>query len=73
MKKIKKFSRKNIFFSPFYLVDSIDKPGTPLPTWAIVLLAVSLSLLLILIIVLIIIFCCCVSRTEKEGNLLLFT
>nr|XP_020724598.1 immunoglobulin superfamily member 5 isoform X3 [Odocoileus virginianus texanus] len=46
--------------------DSIDKPGTSLPTWAIVLLAVSLSLLLILIIVLIIILCCCVSRTEKE-------
>ncbi|XP_061277952.1 immunoglobulin superfamily member 5 isoform X1 [Bos javanicus] len=49
-------------------LDSIDKPGTSLPTWAIVLLAVSLSLLLILIIVLIIIFCCCVSRTEKEES-----
>uniref|UniRef100_A0A8C3WBA9 Ig-like domain-containing protein n=1 Tax=Catagonus wagneri TaxID=51154 RepID=A0A8C3WBA9_9CETA len=48
---------------------SIDKPGTSLPTWAIVLLAVSLSLLFILIIVLIIIFCCCCdSRREKEGN-----
>ncbi|KAI4578782.1 hypothetical protein MJT46_000150 [Ovis ammon polii x Ovis aries] len=49
-------------------VHSIDKPGASLPTWAIVLLAVSLSLLLILIIVLIIIFCCCVSRTEKEES-----
>lgn len=48
--------------------DSIDKPGTTLPAWAIVLLAVSLSLLLILIIVLIIIFCCCVSRREKEES-----
>ncbi|XP_069422123.1 immunoglobulin superfamily member 5 isoform X3 [Ovis canadensis] len=48
--------------------DSIDKPGASLPTWAIVLLAVSLSLLLILIIVLIIMFCCCVSRTEKEES-----
>ncbi|ELR57173.1 Immunoglobulin superfamily member 5, partial [Bos mutus] len=44
----------------------VELGGTSLPTWAIVLLAVSLSLLLILIIVLIIIFCCCVSRTEKE-------
>ncbi|XP_065798812.1 immunoglobulin superfamily member 5 isoform X1 [Muntiacus reevesi] len=49
-------------------LDSIDKPGTSLPTWAIVLLAVSLSLLLILVIVLIIILCCCVSRTEKEES-----
>ncbi|XP_067595628.1 immunoglobulin superfamily member 5 isoform X4 [Pseudorca crassidens] len=48
--------------------DSIDKPGTTLPAWAIVLLAVSLSLLLILLIVLIIIFCCCVSRREKEES-----
>ncbi|XP_006158228.1 immunoglobulin superfamily member 5 isoform X2 [Tupaia chinensis] len=48
---------------------SIDKPGTSLPTWAIVLLAVSLSLLLILIIVLIIIFCCCcVSGREKKES-----
>ncbi|XP_062060853.1 immunoglobulin superfamily member 5 isoform X1 [Lepus europaeus] len=48
---------------------SIDKPGTSLPTWAIVLLAVSLSLLLILIIVLIIIFCCCcVSGKEKKES-----
>ncbi|XP_043730402.1 immunoglobulin superfamily member 5 isoform X2 [Cervus elaphus] len=49
-------------------LDSIDKPGTSLPTWAIVLLAVSLSLLLILVIVLIMILCCCVSRTEKEES-----
>ncbi|XP_066891240.1 immunoglobulin superfamily member 5 isoform X3 [Kogia breviceps] len=48
--------------------DSIDKPGTSLPAWAIVLLAVSLSLLLILVIVLIIMFCCCVSRREKEES-----
>ncbi|XP_010634828.1 immunoglobulin superfamily member 5 isoform X1 [Fukomys damarensis] len=49
--------------------DSIDKPSTSLPTWAIVLLAVSLSLLLILIIVLIIIFCCCcVSEKEKKES-----
>ncbi|XP_005375832.1 PREDICTED: immunoglobulin superfamily member 5 isoform X1 [Chinchilla lanigera] len=49
--------------------DSIDKPGASLPTWAIVLLAVSLSLLLILIIVLIIIFCCCcVSGKEKKES-----
>ncbi|XP_025305605.1 immunoglobulin superfamily member 5 isoform X3 [Canis lupus dingo] len=48
---------------------SIDKPGTSLPTWAIVLLAVSLSLLLILIIILIIIFCCCyVSGKEKKES-----
>ncbi|XP_032248589.1 immunoglobulin superfamily member 5 [Phoca vitulina] len=48
---------------------SIDKAGTSLPTWAIALLAVSLSLLLILIIVLIIIFCCCcVSRQEKKES-----
>ncbi|KAM5335953.1 immunoglobulin superfamily member 5 isoform 2-T2 [Glossophaga mutica] len=49
---------------------SIDTAGTALPTWAIVLLAVSLSLLFILIIVLIIIFCCCcVSRKqEKESS-----
>lgn len=45
------------------------QPGTSLPTWAIVLLAVSLSLLLILIIVLIIIFCCCcVSRREEKES-----
>ncbi|XP_057553047.1 immunoglobulin superfamily member 5 [Hippopotamus amphibius kiboko] len=49
-------------------LDSIDKPGTSLPTWAIVLLAVSLSLLFILIVVLIIIFCCCVSRREKKES-----
>ncbi|KAM8906605.1 immunoglobulin superfamily member 5 [Lycaon pictus] len=48
---------------------NIDKPGTSLPTWAIVLLAVSLSLLLILIIILIIIFCCCyVSGKEKKES-----
>ncbi|XP_062935188.1 immunoglobulin superfamily member 5 [Cynocephalus volans] len=48
---------------------NIDKPGTSLPTWAIVLLAVSFSLLLILIIVLIIIFCCCcVSGREKKES-----
>ncbi|XP_042637549.1 immunoglobulin superfamily member 5 [Orycteropus afer afer] len=49
---------------------NIDKPGTSLPTWAIILLGVSFSLLLILIIVLIIIFfCCCVSRRkEKESS-----
>ncbi|XP_010968562.3 immunoglobulin superfamily member 5 isoform X4 [Camelus ferus] len=48
---------------------SIDKPEASLPTWAIILLAVSLSLLLILMIVLIIIFCCCcASRSEKEGS-----
>ncbi|XP_040842515.1 immunoglobulin superfamily member 5 isoform X2 [Ochotona curzoniae] len=48
---------------------SIDKPNTSLPTWAIVLLAVSLSLLLILIIVLIVIFCCCcVSGREKKES-----
>uniref|UniRef100_A0A8C9AJI8 Immunoglobulin superfamily member 5 n=1 Tax=Prolemur simus TaxID=1328070 RepID=A0A8C9AJI8_PROSS len=48
---------------------SIDNPDTSLPTWAIVLLAVSFSLLLILIIVLIIIFCCCcVSGREEKGN-----
>ncbi|XP_049730855.1 immunoglobulin superfamily member 5 isoform X1 [Elephas maximus indicus] len=45
-----------------------DKPGTSLPTWAIILLAVLFSLLLILIIVLIIIFCCCVSRREKKES-----
>ncbi|XP_063080604.1 immunoglobulin superfamily member 5 isoform X2 [Cavia porcellus] len=49
--------------------DSVDEPGTSLPTWAIALLAVSLSLLLILIIILIIIFCCCcVSGEEKKGD-----
>ncbi|XP_036707081.1 immunoglobulin superfamily member 5 isoform X4 [Balaenoptera musculus] len=48
--------------------DSIDKPGTSLPAWAIALLAVSLSLLLIVIIVLVIMFCCCVSRREKEES-----
>ncbi|XP_058379388.1 immunoglobulin superfamily member 5 [Diceros bicornis minor] len=48
---------------------SVDKAGASLPTWAIVLLAVSLSLLLILIIVLIIIFCCCcVSGREKKES-----
>ncbi|XP_006886831.1 PREDICTED: immunoglobulin superfamily member 5 [Elephantulus edwardii] len=48
---------------------NIDKPGTSLPTWAIILLAVSFSLLLILIIVLIIIFCCCcVSRREEKES-----
>ncbi|KAF6384853.1 immunoglobulin superfamily member 5 [Rhinolophus ferrumequinum] len=47
----------------------IDESGTSLPTWAIVLLAVSFSLLLILIIVLIIIFCCCcVSGREKKES-----
>ncbi|XP_066226260.1 immunoglobulin superfamily member 5 isoform X1 [Saccopteryx leptura] len=46
---------------------SVDNPGTSFPTWAIILLAVSLSLLFILIIVLIIIFCCCcISRKEKK-------
>ncbi|XP_004631830.1 immunoglobulin superfamily member 5 isoform X2 [Octodon degus] len=51
------------------LPDSIDKQDTSLPTWAIVLLAVSFSLLLILIIVLIIIFCCCcVSGKEKKES-----
>ncbi|XP_059777566.1 immunoglobulin superfamily member 5 isoform X2 [Balaenoptera ricei] len=49
-------------------LDSIDKPGTSLPAWAIALLAVSLSLLLIVIIVLVIMFCCCVSRREKEES-----
>ncbi|XP_006870923.1 PREDICTED: immunoglobulin superfamily member 5 [Chrysochloris asiatica] len=44
-----------------------DKPS--LPTWAIILLAVSLSLLLILIMILIIIFCCgCISRKEKKDS-----
>ncbi|XP_032211237.1 immunoglobulin superfamily member 5 isoform X6 [Mustela erminea] len=49
---------------------SIDKAGTALPTWAIALLAVSLSLLFILIIVLIIIFCCCCvsSRQGKKES-----
>uniref|UniRef100_A0A2K6ETR6 Immunoglobulin superfamily member 5 n=1 Tax=Propithecus coquereli TaxID=379532 RepID=A0A2K6ETR6_PROCO len=48
---------------------NIDNPDTSLPTWAIVLLAVSFSLLLILIIVLIIIFCCCCDfGREKKGN-----
>ncbi|XP_015396726.1 immunoglobulin superfamily member 5 [Panthera tigris] len=48
---------------------SIDKAGTSLPTWAIILLAVSFSLLLILIIVLIIIICCCcVSGREKKES-----
>ncbi|XP_069929252.1 immunoglobulin superfamily member 5 isoform X2 [Oryctolagus cuniculus] len=70
--------RKVVWFSGCYapalgilIVEkgSIDKPGTSLPTWAIVLLAVSLSLLLILIIVLIIIFCCCcVSGKEKKES-----
>ncbi|XP_069886827.1 immunoglobulin superfamily member 5 isoform X3 [Dipodomys merriami] len=49
--------------------DAVDKPGAALPTWAIALLAVSLSLLLILIIVLIIIFCCCcVSGKDKKES-----
>ncbi|XP_053421139.1 immunoglobulin superfamily member 5 [Nycticebus coucang] len=50
--------------------ESIDKTGTSLPTWAIILLAVSFSLLLILIIVLIIIFCCCCvsGRESKESS-----
>ncbi|XP_045140765.1 immunoglobulin superfamily member 5 isoform X2 [Echinops telfairi] len=40
-----------------------------LPTWAIILLAVSFSLLLILIIILIIIFCCCcVSREDNKES-----
>ncbi|XP_022371954.1 immunoglobulin superfamily member 5 [Enhydra lutris kenyoni] len=49
---------------------SIDKAGTPLPTWAIAVLAESLSLLFILIIVLTIIFCCCCvsSRQEKKDS-----
>uniref|UniRef100_M3YB77 Immunoglobulin superfamily member 5 n=1 Tax=Mustela putorius furo TaxID=9669 RepID=M3YB77_MUSPF len=49
---------------------SIDKAGTALPTWAIALLTVSLSLLFILIIVLIIIFCCCCvsSRQGKKES-----
>ncbi|XP_024417541.2 immunoglobulin superfamily member 5 [Desmodus rotundus] len=49
---------------------SIDAAGTALPTWAIVLLAVSLSLLFVLIVVLVVIFCCyCVSRKqEKESS-----
>ncbi|XP_075399474.1 immunoglobulin superfamily member 5 [Tenrec ecaudatus] len=43
--------------------------GSSLPTWAIILLAVSFSLLLILIIILIIIFCCCcVSRKDKKES-----
>ncbi|XP_029416395.1 immunoglobulin superfamily member 5 isoform X2 [Nannospalax galili] len=50
-------------------LDSVDRADSSLPTWAIVLLAVSLSLLLILIIVLIIIFCCCcVSGREKKES-----
>ncbi|KAK2494908.1 hypothetical protein MC885_012716 [Smutsia gigantea] len=58
------------FFSPFNLIGSIDKPGTSLPTWAIILLAVSFSLLFILILVLIIIFCCCCvsGRENKESS-----
>ncbi|XP_054432132.1 immunoglobulin superfamily member 5 [Pteronotus mesoamericanus] len=48
---------------------SVDEAGTALPTWAIALLAVSLSLLFILIIVLIIILCCCcVSRKEEKES-----
>lgn len=47
---------------------SVDQLGASLPTWAIVLLAVSFSLLFILIIVLIVIFCCCVSRKEKTES-----
>ncbi|XP_003800695.1 immunoglobulin superfamily member 5 isoform X1 [Otolemur garnettii] len=48
--------------------ESIDKAS--LPTWAIILLAVSFSLLLILIIILIIIFCCCCAsgRENKESS-----
>ncbi|XP_016076623.1 PREDICTED: immunoglobulin superfamily member 5 [Miniopterus natalensis] len=50
-------------------VGSVDKPGSSLPTWAIVLLAVSFSLLFILTVVLIIIFGChCVSRREKTES-----
>uniref|UniRef100_A0A8C5JXU2 Immunoglobulin superfamily, member 5 n=1 Tax=Jaculus jaculus TaxID=51337 RepID=A0A8C5JXU2_JACJA len=49
--------------------DSIDQSGSALPTWAIVLLAVSFSLLLVLIIVLVVIFCCCcVSEREKKES-----
>uniref|UniRef100_A0A8C5JY15 Immunoglobulin superfamily member 5 n=1 Tax=Jaculus jaculus TaxID=51337 RepID=A0A8C5JY15_JACJA len=49
--------------------NSIDQSGSALPTWAIVLLAVSFSLLLVLIIVLVVIFCCCcVSEREKKES-----
>ncbi|XP_055975566.1 immunoglobulin superfamily member 5 [Sorex fumeus] len=45
-----------------------SESGQALPTWAIVLLAVSLTLLLILIIVLVVIFCCYYpSRREKKA------
>ena len=55
------------------LTGSIDAAGTALPTWAIVLLAVSLSLLFVLIVVLVVIFCCyCVSRKQEKGNFFLF-
>ncbi|XP_037380674.1 immunoglobulin superfamily member 5 [Talpa occidentalis] len=48
---------------------SIQRQGASLPTWAIILIAVSLSLLLILLIVLIIVFCCCRgSRKEKKES-----
>ncbi|XP_019511310.1 PREDICTED: immunoglobulin superfamily member 5 isoform X2 [Hipposideros armiger] len=58
----------NLTVLPSPLGDN-DEPGAPLPTWAIVLLAVSFSLLFILIIVLIIIFCCCcVSGKEKKES-----
>ncbi|XP_019601305.2 immunoglobulin superfamily member 5 [Rhinolophus sinicus] len=58
----------NLTVLPSHLGD-IDESGPSLPTWAIVLLAVSFSLLLILIIVLIIIFCCCcVSGREKKES-----
>ncbi|XP_008825144.1 immunoglobulin superfamily member 5 isoform X7 [Nannospalax galili] len=60
----------DLFGTAFLSVqDSVDRADSSLPTWAIVLLAVSLSLLLILIIVLIIIFCCCcVSGREKKES-----
>nr|XP_020043069.1 immunoglobulin superfamily member 5 isoform X2 [Castor canadensis] len=50
--------------------DSIDRSDAALPTWAIILLAVSFSLLLILIIVLIIIFCCCCvsGKNQQESS-----
>ncbi|XP_054980518.1 immunoglobulin superfamily member 5 [Sorex araneus] len=41
-------------------------PGPALPTWAIVLLAVSLTLLLILIITLVVIFCCYYPRRREK-------
>ncbi|XP_020043068.2 immunoglobulin superfamily member 5 isoform X1 [Castor canadensis] len=53
-----------------HLPDSIDRSDAALPTWAIILLAVSFSLLLILIIVLIIIFCCCCvsGKNQQESS-----